>query len=179
MPNYHRLYSNGGTYFFTVVTYQRYPVFKDNNSIALLNDCFKTVRRNHPFLIDASVILPDHLHMIWTLPETDCNFSMRWNLIKGSFSRRYGEQYENPSSSRRQKREKAIWQRRFWEHLVRDQHDFNRLCDYIHYNPVKHGLVKSPEEWKHSTFDEFQTRGQYPDGWGDTVSKELKEMEME
>jgi putative transposase len=179
MPDYHRLYQNGGTYFFTVVTYRRNQVFLEDDAVALLNDCFEITRRDHPFTIDAYVILPDHLHMIWTLPETDCDFSMRWNLIKGNFSRRYGTKLESLSTSRQKKREKSIWQRRFWEHLVRDQNDFNRLCDYIHYNPVKHGLVKSPGAWRHSTFRDFRARGLYPEGWGFRVSQELDEMVLE
>ena len=179
MPDYRRLYENGGTYFFTVVTYHRYPVFQGDNAVALLNNCIEIIRRDHPFVIEAYVILPDHLHMIWTLPETDCDFSLRWNLIKGNFSRRYGMEWESPSMSRGKKREKAIWQRRFWEHLVRDQNDFNRLCDYIHYNPMKHGLAKSPVAWRHSTFRDFQAKGLYPEGWGLTVSKELNEMALE
>lgn len=144
-----------------------------------MNNCIEIIRRDHPFVINAYVVLPDHLHMIWTLPETDCDFSTRWNLIKGNFSRRYGGDGESLSASRQKKGEKTIWQRRFWEHLVRDQNDFNRLCDYIHYNPVKHGLAKSPAEWCHSSFNDFQDRGLYPEGWGRTVNKELKEMELE
>lgn len=100
-----------------------------------------------PFKIDAIVILPDHLHTIWTLPDNDSDFSNKWKMVKTSFSKKYtGEKPEYHANSLSDKGEKGVWQRRFWEHLVRDQDDFNRCCDYIHYNPVKHGLVKFPSE---------------------------------
>ena len=142
MPEYRRLYQNGGTWFFTVVTFNRVEVFRNDDLVALLNDCFQLVMHSYPFTIEAMAVLPDHLHTIWTLPDGDSDFSIRWNLVKGNFSRQFGKQLEALSPSRLKKRERAIWQRRFWEHLVRDSDDFNRLCDYIHYNPVKHGLVE-------------------------------------
>jgi putative transposase len=179
MPDYRRLYLKGGTYFFTLVTYSRQPVFRQDKTIALLKDCFTRTARSHPFIIEALVVLPDHLHTIWKLPEEDCDFSTRWNLIKGNFTRHYENLDRDISESRRAKREKTVWQRRFWEHLVRNDDEFNRLCDYIHYNPVKHGLVRSPGEWPESTFLEFVTKGLYPKDWGLTVSRELKTMSLE
>ncbi|MFH1382933.1 MAG: transposase [Chloroflexota bacterium] len=179
MPDYRRLYQNGGTYFFTVVTHERRPVFQNEQSVALLIECFKRVAQQHPFIVEAVVILPDHLHTIWTLPDGECDFSTRWNLIKGAFSRQYVEPYNSPSASCRKKRERTVWQRRFWEHLVRSQDELNRLCDYIHYNPVKHGLAESPADWPHSTFKEFVAKGLYPQDWGLTVNKELSEMSLE
>ncbi len=179
MPDYRRLYENGGTYFFTVVAHERRPVFQNEQSVALLRNCFKRVARQHPFIIEALVVLPDHLYTIWKLPEEECDFSTRWNLIKGAFSRHYGEQQGLSSASRRKKRERTVWQRRFWEHLVRGQNEFNHLCDYIHYNPVKHGLVRSPADWPHSTFRKFVAKGLYPQDWGLTVTKELSEMFLE
>lgn len=179
MPDYRRLYQNGGTYFFTVVTYGRNPVFRSEAAIALLKGCLEHVALAHPLVIEALVILPDHLHTIWTLPEKECDFSTRWSLIKGKFSHQCQMQPQILSTSRQNKRERAVWQRRFWEHLVHDQNDFNRLCDYIHYNPVKHGLARSPEEWPHSTFREFIARGLYPENWSSIVTKEIKEMSLE
>jgi len=163
MPNYTRFYQKGGTYFFTVVTERREPIFREDAAVSLLSKCLTDVDRSHPFAMEAMVVLPDHLHTIWTLPDGDCDFSTRWNLVKGSFSRRYeAGPTESTSESRLRKRERGIWQRRFWEHLVRDQDEFNRLCDYIHYNPVKHRLVDSPAYWKHSTLGKFVERGLYP-----------------
>ncbi len=125
------------------------------------------------------VILPDHLHTIWTLPKNELDFSVRWKRIKGIFSRHYqGCSTEDISESIRRKKEKGIWQRRFWEHTIRDQPDFNRHCDYIHYNPVKHGLVNTPLEWKHSSFRKFVEKGFYKQDWGQSPEKELLENVM-
>ena len=108
--------------------------------------------QKHPFIIDAIVILPDHLHCLWTLPSEDADFSTRWRLIKSWFSRRCNVKYQrNVSASRKNKQEKAIWQRCFCEHLIRDEQDFNSHADYIHYNPVKHILVSSPKDWQYSS----------------------------
>ena len=180
MPEYRRFYRNGGTYFFTVVTNRRLPLFRENSTIDLLNQCFQTTLTRYPFKIEAMVILPDHLHTIWTLPENDADFSIRWQRIKGTFSRHYQHRRKTDvSESIVLKGERGIWQRRFWEHLVRDQADFNRLCDYIHYNPVKHGLVRSPAEWEHSSFRRFVEIGKYELDWGQSAIAELKEIELE
>ena len=179
MPDYRRLYQHGGTWFFTVVTFHRRPLLQEDYCVSLLSNCLEHVKQRHPFVIDAQVILPDHLHCIWTLPAGDTDFSTRWNLVKGEFSRRYGQEFEAVPSSRKRRREQTVWQRRFWEHLVRDQEDFNRLCDYIHYNPVKHGLAKSPVEWPHSTCSDFVVKGLYPRDWGLTVSDKIREMMLE
>ncbi len=134
----------------------------------------------YPFRVDAYVILPDHLHIIWTLPDSDSDFSTRWKRIKGTFSRHYvGCCREDISESMRRKKEKGIWQRRFWEHAIRDQSDFNRLYDYIHYNPVKHGLVGLPMEWKYSSLWKFVEKGFYSQDWGQSVAKELLGMDFE
>lgn len=145
MPDYRRAYLKGGTFFFTVVSYKRYPILKEEAAIDLLRQSFQITMATCPFRVDAIVILPDHLHTIWTLPDNDSDFSIRWKRIKANFSKDYqGCVVEDISESMRKKKEKGIWQRRFWEHAIRDQKDFNRYCDYIHYNPVKHGLVNSP-----------------------------------
>jgi len=178
MPNYRRAFIKGGTFFFTVVTYGRYPIFKEEPSINLLLKCFETTMVAHPFTIDAVVVLPDHLHTIWTLPEGDSDFSTRWKMVKGAFSRRYsGDRTGDISESMYQKHEKGIWQRRFWEHVIRDEADFNRHCDYIHYNPVKHGLVSSPADWKYSSFGHLVEKGIYPSNWG--PNQGLAEMDFE
>lgn len=180
MSDYRRAYLKGGTFFFTVVTYKRYPIFKEDAAIDLLRECFQTTMASYPFRTDAIVVLPDHLHTIWTLPDNDPDFSIRWKRIKGTLCRHYrGCSTEDISESMRRKKEKGVWHRRFWEHMIRDQADFNRLCDYIHYNPVKHGLVSSPLEWKNSSFKKFADEGLYHRDWGQSAAKELLEMNFE
>ncbi len=137
----------------------------------MLRDSFKRVKQKHPFIIDAIVILPNHLHCLWTLPPGDADFSTRWRLIKSWFSRRCQGQYQGKVSvSRHSKQEKAVWQRRFWEHLIRDEQDFNNHVDYIHYNPVHHGLVRRVKDWQYSSFHRYVQRGVYDLDWG---SKEM------
>lgn len=180
MPEYRRAWTSGGTFFFTVVTYNRYPILAQEPAIDLLHRCFHTVIIERPFQMDALVILPDHLHCIWTLPDNDSDFSTRWKRIKTTFTKRYsGDKADDIPESMRKKKERGVWQRRFWEHMIRDQEDFNRHCDYIHYNPVKHGLVGLPTEWKHSSFMEFVKQGYYPENWGHTIRKEVIEMYFE
>ncbi len=180
MPNYRRAFIKGGTFFFTVVTYKRRPIFKEESSVNLLRVCIKEVAETNPFEETAFVLLLDHLHTIWTLPDGQSDYSTRWKLIKGAFSQRYFSPGLNAlPESMTKKGEKGIWQRRFWEHAIRDQDDYNVHCDYIHYNPVKHGLVLSPSEWKHSTFLEFVRQGMYNHDWGQNVGKELTEMNCE
>ncbi|HEX9897130.1 MAG TPA: transposase [Dehalococcoidales bacterium] len=180
MSNYRRAFLKGGTFFFTVVTYMRYPIFDEETSVRLLGNCFKSIMKTHPFRIDAIVIMPDHLHTIWTLPDEDSDFSTRWKQIKGTFSRHYsGNKSRDITGSIISKSEKGIWQRRFWEHVIRNQEDFNKHCDYIHYNPVKHGLVNSPLEWKLSSFRKFVEKRLYQSDWGKEVGKDLIEMDLE
>lgn len=150
---YRRAQTPGATYAFTLVTYNRQPIFQSPETINILRQSFRVVKKQHPFHIDAIVILPDHLHCLWTLPENDANFSTRWRLIKSHFTRHCPEQDKQPRSfSRFKKKEQAVWQRRFWEHQIRNDDDFNRHVDYIHFNPVKHGYVKTPYEWPYSSF---------------------------
>lgn len=142
---YRRAKTPGATYFFTVVTYNRQHLFKTDEIIQLLRQAFHTVKQRYPFEIDAIVLLPDHLHCLWTLPDADADFSTRWRLIKTYFSRYRPEDYKRQCSlARLKKKEQAIWQRRFWEHQIRDERDFRRHVDYIHYNPVSHQLVNAP-----------------------------------
>jgi putative transposase len=180
MPEYRRAFLRGGTYFFTVVTYNRLPIFSAKPSVHLLNWCFDQTTGILPFKIEALVILPDHLHTIWTLPDNDSDFSTRWKLIKGTFSKHYaGIRTKDTPESMTRKGEKAIWQRRFWEHVIRSEEDFERHCDYIHHNPVKHGFVKSPIEWENSTFEDFVGRGLYPPEWGGEIGKEIADLNFE
>ena len=180
MPEYRRAYAEGGTFFYTVVTYKRYPIFADEAAITRLQGCFRSVMFDLPYSTDAMVILPDHLHCIWTLPQGDADFSVRWKRIKAAFTRGYtGARRSSVSESMHTKNEGGVWQRRFWEHRIRDERDFNLHCDYIHYNPVKHGLASLPIEWKHSSFGEFVERGVYSPTWGECVKSEVTAMELE
>jgi putative transposase len=180
MPDYQRAYVKGGVFFFTVATYERRPLFKDESAVDLLRTCFKRVMAAYPFEVDAMAVLPDHLHSIWVLPDDDSDFSVRWRLIKSAFSRsRPGSSARDVSDSRLKKKEMGIWQRRFWEHTIRDETDLNRHRDYIHYNPVRHGLVASPQEWPYSSFKRFLRQGLYPSDWGQGPQKQLLEMDLE
>ena len=165
---YRRARTAGGTYFFTLVTYNRRKFLCEPENIVLLRVAFRYVMARHPFKIEAIVVLPDHLHCIWTLPEGDSEFSTRWRLIKSYFTRKCDATYRGRVSiSRERKGEQAVWQRRFWEHQIRDERDFVRHVEYIHYNPVKHGLVKAPREWPYSSFHRYVQKGIYDAAWGD------------
>jgi putative transposase len=164
---YRRARVAGGTYFFGVVTHGRRPIFADGAHVDSLRVVFRRVMARHPFTVDAFVLLPDHLHCLWTLPVGDNDFPLRWNLIKSGFSRMAGRiDGERPNPSRVAKRERGIWQRRYWEHMIRDDRDYAAHCDYIHYNPVKHALCATPEDWPWSTFHRFVREGSYPTNWG-------------
>ena len=132
--------------------------------VDVLRSAFKTVKQKHPFHIDAIVILPDHIHMVCTLPSDDANYSERIKLIKYYFSYRIAKT-ERISKSRRKKGERGIWQRRFWEHLIRDERDFAAHIDYVHINPVKHGCVGRVQDWQYSTFHRYVTQGIWPNDW--------------
>jgi putative transposase len=164
---YRRAQIKNGTYFFTVVTFKREKIFAKPENILLLREAFRYVMDKHFFKIDAFVLLPEHLHCIWTLPEGDRNFSKRWRLIKSYFTRKYdGKNNHTPNAARIRKKEQAVWQRRFWEHLIRDEKDFSNHVEHIHYNPVKHGLVTAPKDWEYSSFHRYVREGRYNPNWG-------------
>jgi len=167
MSNYRRS-KEGNTYFFTVVSYQRLPILCLDESTIALREAIRDVRGKRPFEAKAWVLLPDHLHCIWELPGWDTDYSVRWALIKKGFTKRIKGHLETPmpNPSRLRRREGTVWQRRFWEHQIRNQTDFNIHCDYIHYNPVKHGVAVSPKDWKYSTFHRYVRAGFYPEDWG-------------
>lgn len=168
MSRYRRANTAGGTYFFTVVAYRRQPVLCDAAIRAALCEAVLSVRRTKPFSVDAWVLLPDHLHCVWTLPDGDADFSGRWSLIKSRVSRAVGLQYRRAewmNASKLKHREATIWQRRFWEHCILDGNDFRRHVDYLHFNPVKHGLVSRVADWPYSTFHRFAAKGIYPPDW--------------
>jgi putative transposase len=165
---YRRVYIKGGTYFFTLVTYDRHPILTSHKAIELLSNAFRYTTDRLPFEVVASVILPDHMHFIWTLSEESSDFSTRWRLIKSYFTRHWDEgRITSESSSRIRKGEREVWQRRFWEHLIRDDLDLSRHIEYIHYNPVKHGYVNSPKDWQFSSFIKYVQDGLYTPDWGE------------
>jgi putative transposase len=164
---YRRSRAKGAAFFFTVVTHERRRFLCDEANITLIREAFQQVITRHPFTVDAFVLLPDHLHCLWTLPENDADFSMRWRQIKSYFSRKYHAAFMGGHADvRLRKSEPAIWQHRFWEHQIRDENDFVNHVEYIHFNPVKHGLATSPTAWPHSTFHRFVQQGMYPCDWG-------------
>ena len=175
MTAYRRAFQPGGCYFFTLVTEQRRPLLIDN--IDRLRRAFRVGIERRPLQIDAIVVLPDHLHTLWRLPEGDTDFSTRWIHIKRCFSA--GLQAPRVSSSKRRKREKGIWQRRFWEHLIRDEADWRRHMDYIHYNPVKHGYCVVPADWPYGSFRRCVADGLYAPDWGHEMPTNLKGVDWE
>ena len=165
MTAYQRYRLKGGCYFFTVALAERRGSLLTDN-IQGLRAAFREVKQAHPFEIEAIVILPDHLHCMWTLPEGDDDFSTRWRQIKAAFSRQLPNT-ERRSKSRWNKGERGIWQRRFWEHAIRDDLEYQRHVEDLHYNPVKHGYVARAVEWRYSSFHRFVRLGMYPNDWAD------------
>ena len=171
---YRRNYQPGGWYFFTVVTYQRQPILTQPENITRLRLVFKRVQRKRPFSIVAITILPDHLHTIWKLPDSDSDFSTRWSMIKHDFSAALRNKTNaRPLSS---KRERGIWQRRFWEHTLRNEYDLQMHVDYIHYNAVKHGYVSSPSAWPYGSFARAVNNGWYPENWGQKEPETIQDL---
>jgi len=165
MTAYRRVRVPGATWFFTVALARRRGNRLLVKRVANLREAFRHVQTRHPFRIDAIAILPEHLHCLWTLPPDDADFSLRWGLIKARFSRAipHGEQL---SASRATRGERGLWQRRFWEHLIRDEDDYARHVDYIHWNPVKHGHAAQPGDWPYSSFHRHVKDGLLPADWG-------------
>ncbi len=169
MSNYKRATLPGATYFFTLVTYRRRPILCDTVFRDELREAIKTVQVRHPFTIDGWVLLPDHLHCIWTLPLGDANFSMRWSVIKRLVSLACKQHYHRldwMTDSKTKHRESTIWQRRYWEHCITTESNYSNCMDYMMINPVKHGLVKQVKDWPYSTFHRDVKRGIYPVNWG-------------
>jgi len=160
---YRRAQHRGGCYFFTLNLANRQSRLLIDQ-IDLLRTVVCNVRQRHPFNIDAMVVLPEHLHAVWTLPEGDGDYAMRWMLIKSNFSRGVPNG-EVISASRKRKEERGIWQRRYWEHLIRDENDYARHLDYIHYNPVKHGHADRAVDWPYSSIHRYIRQGDLTADW--------------
>ena len=180
MPNYIRWYENGATYFFTVVTYDRREIFATDMARTLLRTAIESVRERLPFEMPAMVLLPDHLHCIWTLPVDDHDFSQRWQQIKGRFSHDFlaADLVERrPSPAAQKQRRRGIWQPRFYEHRIRDERDFDQHRDYIHLNPVKHGYVERPQDWAWSSIHRHIEKGWLDPLWPGSSPVELPEIQ--
>jgi len=173
--NYRRVWYPGGTCFFTVNLLQR----KGNDllvrHIQALREAVKAVKTRHPFEIHGWVVLPEHFHCVLELPHGDCDYATRLRLIKVGFSKSLPKT-ERRSVVRMRRGERGIWQRRYWEHLIRDEADYRAHLDYIHYNPVKHGWVKQVKDWPYSTFHRWAEQGVYPLDWGGS-ERDLYEFE--
>ncbi|UTH76798.1 transposase [Chromobacterium sp. IIBBL 290-4] len=178
MPYYCREHVAGACYFFTVVTERRQPILTEPLLRQALRAAVIAVRRERPFAIDGWVLLPDHLHAIWTLPPGDGDFSVRWSAIKSRVTRAVGGHYfraDWQSARRAAKRHGTLWQHRFWEHRIRDEADFAAHLDYLHFNPVKHGWAARVGDWPYSTFHRYVAQGQYPGDWsGDGVMAAIR-----
>ena len=163
MPNYRRAFVPGGCWFFTVNLLERRQTLLVDH-IATLREAVTATRESHPFTVDAFVVLPDHLHAIWSLPPGDYDFSTRWRLIKTRFARELPKR-ERLSAVRVARNERGIWQRRFWEHLIRDEDDFVRHIECCYINPVKHRLATRVRDWPYSSFHRDVRMGTFPEDW--------------
>jgi putative transposase len=169
MPQYRRNFLPGGTYFFTVVTHGRRPLLTSPIARSSLRNAFQEIRSRHPVTIDAIALLPDHLHTVWTLPPEDDRYPLRWRQIKSRFTQMYlelGGTETAVSVSRKHKGERGVFQRRYFEHTVRDEADRKRCVDYVHINPLKHGLVQRVVDWPWSSFHRYVRLGEYTAEWG-------------
>jgi len=169
MSDYRRIKIAGGMFFFTVNLANRNSNLLIDE-ITCLREAYRRTTDLYPFETIAICVLPEHIHTIWKLPKNDVDYSKRWRVIKSNFSRNFSVDNKR-SNSKFKKREKGIWQRRFWEHLIRDQTDLNRHIDYIHYNPVKHGLVKRVQDWEYSSFHKYVENGKLDRNWGSLVDE--------
>jgi putative transposase len=168
MREYIRMHAPGGMFFLTLVTFRRRPILAGAERVAWLRAAFRAAMAVRPFLLWGAVVLPDHVHLVIELPEDDADFSARIALVKRGFSRALPPaEIREPgaSPSRRRRRERSVWQRRFWEHTIRDERDLGTHMDYIHYNPVKHGYVKCPHDWPWSSFARWVRVGRYTPDW--------------
>lgn len=173
MPKYIRSYKEGAYYFFTLISYNRRKILCEDDFLIAFKNSIRQVQQQYPFEIIAWVQLPDHIHCIWKMPENDADYSIRWSQIKRLTTQacsQYYLTYDELSYSKIKRNERGIWQRRFLEHQIRDEPDFVRHMDYIHYNPVKHGLVEKVVDWPYSSFHRCVRQGFYVEDWGGSIN---------
>ena len=174
VSDYRRWYVPGGTFFLTVVAYDRRPMLTTDAGRSFLRQAIEAVRRRHPFTLVATVLLPDHGHLVIQLPSGDHRYSLRMKQIKAEFSDHWlaaGHPEAEVTDSQCERGERGIWQPRFWEHTVRDEDDLERCADYIHWNPRKHGLVERVVDWPWSSFHRFVHLRHYDIRWGGVAPK--------
>lgn len=176
MPNYRRMHNAGGCYFFTVNLLNRHPNDLRVRHADTLRNAVRRVQHKWPFKIHGRVVLPDHFHCLIQLPENDSDYSLRLRMIKTRFSVAL-PRVESRSANRQNRGESGVWQARFWEHLIRNDHEYSIHMNYIHINPVRHGLVKSVQHWSYSTFYKHVSLGVYPHDWAGTEEAKLLEIE--
>jgi putative transposase len=176
VSDYRRNYVAGGTFFFTLVSYNRRPILTTDLGRRCLREAMATIKNVAPFNLLGICLLPEHLHTVWILPPGDADFPARWKRIKHEFSSRWlaagGTDAEVTSAERKEGR-RGVWQPRYWEHTVRDEEDLERCVDYIHWNPRKHGLVRRVQDWPYSSFHRFVGEGQYELHWGGTEPESI------
>ena len=168
MPSYRRWHVEGGMYFFTLVAHERRPVFADESARQMLHLAIEQARERLPFELPAIVLLPDHIHMIMRLPQGDADFPRRIGAVKRNFTQPYvraGGPEGQSTSGRARQRYRGVWQKRFYEHAIRNYRDFKQHLDYVHVNPVKHGLVERPRDWLWSSFHGYVDSGEYDEQW--------------
>jgi len=176
MSSYRRNYVPGGTFFFTLVTYDRRPILTTDLGRQCLREAMSIVRGDLPFDLIAICLLPDHLRAVWVMPEGDADYSVRWKRIKHEFSTRWlagGGSEAMVTASQKKEGRRGIWQPHYWEHTVRDEDDLERCVDYIHWNPRKHRLVRRVQDWRYSSFHRFVDAGHYEKHWGGTEPKSI------
>ena len=180
MPNYVRARQHGGTFFLTFVTHARRRFLTEPLAIECVTNAYRETCWRYRFHLHAFCMMPDHLHVLVTLPHGDADFSKRCSFFKSAFTRTYlaaGGQDGVRNTSRYRSGEAAVWQRRFWEQTIGGDEDFQRHFDYIHFNPVKHGLVTRPEEWIWSTFERYKQKGWYNADWGEVEPRTIATLE--
>jgi putative transposase len=178
MTRYRRLHAPGATYFFTLTTQARRALLTSNAVRMALRGAIAEVRSNAPFAVCAWVLLPDHLHCIWELPDGNADYGKRWSIIKRRVTQVCAAELEDAGErriSQIKRREGSLWQRRFWEHRIRDENDFARHMDYIHFNPMKHGYVQRVADWPYSTFHRYVKTGVYAPDWAGDSQTEASE----
>ncbi len=179
MPDWRRVWLPGGSFFFTVVTDGRARILTDETARMLLGSAIRRCQDRWPFEVNAVVLLPEHVHAIWTLPPGDVDYARRWGWIKKEFTKAWlagGGSEQQQTAGRIRDGRRGVWQPKYWEHTIRDEDDFERHFDYIHYNPVKHGHVGCPREWEWSSFHRWVDRGVYPRNWA--CGKDNRQMDF-
>ncbi len=182
MPDFRRYFVPGGSYFFTAVTDGREPILCRPEARAILRSKLEECQTRWKFAIEAIVLLPDHLHTIWTLPPEDEDYPLRWAWIKKEFTKDWlsaGYDERPVSDGRRKDGRRGVWQPKYWEHLIRDETDHENHMNYLHYNPVKHGYVSLPREWRWSSFHRWARAGVYDPDWGAAEAGRLAKLTIE